>query len=156
MSVLADPSQGKIAYTSALSVGWAATDANAHMRGTAYLDAVNDARMHFLHEHGWPLERFILERIGPVLLREEVVYRRELRLGDTATIDVSLVDQTPNGDRFTLHNVIRRDHDNAIAFAVTSRIAWINLDHRKLARPPDDLRALIAALPAQTSCVIAP
>jgi acyl-CoA thioesterase FadM len=37
-------------HTTRVTVGWAATDANAHMRSTAYLDAINDCRTHFFHD----------------------------------------------------------------------------------------------------------
>jgi acyl-CoA thioester hydrolase len=131
-----------------MRVGWAAVDANAHMRSTAFLDAVNDARMHFFFDHGWPVDRFVLERIGPVLLRETIEYRHELRFGDFAAVDMSLVEQTPTGERFTLHNVMRRTSDDIVAATVTSTIGWIDLDRRRLTRRPDDLSALIGALPS--------
>jgi acyl-CoA thioester hydrolase len=118
------------------------------MRSTAFLDAVNDARMHFFFDHGWPLDRFVLELIGPVLLRETIEYRHELRLGDSATVETSLVEQTPTGERFTLHNVMRRDRDNLVAVTVTSTIGWMDLERRRLTRPPDELRSIIAALPS--------
>jgi len=128
-------------------VGWAATDANAHMRSTAYLEAAIDSRVDYLQRNGWPLSRFHAHRIGPVLLSDEVAYRRELRMGDEATIDLELAGASLDGARFRLRNTIRRADDYRVSATIVSNCAWVDLDQRQLSVPPADLFDVINALP---------
>ena len=146
MTVTEVPLLGATEHTTSLVVGWAATDVNAHMRSTAYLDAVNDCRMRYFHVHGWPVERFHAARIGPMVLGEQIVYRRELRMGDTATVEQYCAGLSPDGARWRLRNIVRRQSDGAVAATVTSDGAWVDLDRRCLVAPRDDVRALFAAL----------
>jgi acyl-CoA thioester hydrolase len=133
--------------TTHLTVGWAVTDANGHMRSTAYLDAVNDCRFLYFHRAGWTLERLHAARLGPILIAEEITYRRELRTGASATIEQALAGLSPDGARWKLRNTVRRDADGTVAAAVTSTGAWIDLDRRRLIEPPADLLAAFDALP---------
>jgi acyl-CoA thioester hydrolase len=142
MTTLADVTR----HATRFRVGWAVTDANAHMRSTAYLDAVNDCRMQYLHDRGWSLERFLSERVGPVLLDDQVNYRHELRLGDAATVDMALAGASLDGARVRLRNIVRREPDDKIAASVTSTIAWVDLDRRRLVVPPDDVHAVLTEL----------
>ncbi len=137
---------GPVEHVTHLVVGWAATDANAHMRSTAYLDAVNDCRVAFFHRGGWSLERFRAAGIGPVLLREEIAYRRELRMGDAATVDQALAGLSPDGSRWKLRNTVRHD-GGAVAATVTSAGSWVDLERRRLVAPPLELFELLASLP---------
>jgi acyl-CoA thioester hydrolase len=134
------------AFCTELTVAWAAIDANAHLRSTAYLDAVNDCRMQFFHVHGWPLARFQAERIGPVLLDEHITYSRELRLGDRAVVELTLAGLRHSGAAFRFRNVVRRTDDGAVAATVTSDGAWMDLDRRRLVTPPPAVVALLDTL----------
>lgn len=128
-------------------VGWAATDANAHMRSTAYLEAAIDSRVDYLQRNGWPLSRFHAHRIGPILVSDEVTYRRELHMGDVATIDLELGGSSPDGARFRLRSTIRRAEDHRISATIVSNCAWVDLDQRQLTIPPAELADVINALP---------
>jgi len=128
-------------------VGWAATDANAHMRSTAYLEAAIDSRVDYLQRNGWPMARFHARRIGPILLSDEVAYRRELRMGDVATIDLELAGSSLDGARFRLRNTIRRSDDHRISATVLSNCAFVDLDQRQLILPPAELVDVLSALP---------
>ena len=56
-------------------------DFNAHMRNTAYLDLSADVRMMYFAEHGFSMREFETLKIGPVILKDEIEYFRELKLG---------------------------------------------------------------------------
>ena len=74
-------------------------------------------------------------QIGPILFREEAVFRKEVRLGDALKIDLQLLSSHKNYSRWTIrHHLIK--NDNIIAAVITVDGAWINTAERKLATPP--------------------
>jgi acyl-CoA thioester hydrolase len=129
-------------YTKKLYAGWADMDFNSHMKNTAYLDKTADVRQMFLIEHGFPMEEFVRLRIGPVVMKDEVEYFREVGLQQEITVTYALAGQAPDGSRFLLRHEIFRS-DGKLAARVTSTGGWLNLDERKLIAPPP---ALLAAM----------
>jgi acyl-CoA thioester hydrolase len=125
---------------------WPDMDQNGHMRTVAYLEVAEDSRMQYFASRGYSMDSFARNRIGPVVTSDELSYRAELRLLDPAVVRLELAGLSADGGRFRLRNTIVRK-DGRTAATVTSTIAWLNLDERKLTTPPDDLRALIADLP---------
>ena len=59
-------------FTRRFRVRWSDADANGHLRNTA-----NDARVGLFASMGYDWPRFQSLRLGPVLFREELDYRRE-------------------------------------------------------------------------------
>ncbi len=123
-------------------VSWAHLDANQHMKNTAYLDLCVDARMMYFTEHGFPAREFERLQVGPVVMRDEVDYYRELRLLETVRVTFTLAGISDNGSRFRIRNEFFRS-DGAMAARVTSQGGWLDLAARKLVAPP---AALFAAL----------
>ena len=122
-------------YAKKLYAGWADMDFNSHMKNTAYLDKTADVRQMFLIEHGFPMEEFLRLRIGPVVMKDEVEYFREVGLQQEITVTYALAGQAPDGSRFLLRHEIFRA-DGKLAARVTSAGGWLNLDERKLIAPP--------------------
>lgn len=67
-------------YSKKLYAGWADMDFNSHMKNTAYLDKAVDVRQMFLIENGFPIEEFLRLQIGPVMMKDEVEYFKEVGL----------------------------------------------------------------------------
>jgi acyl-CoA thioester hydrolase len=86
-------------YTKKLYAGWADMDFNSHMKNTAYLDKTADVRQMFLIEHGFPMEEFVRLRIGPVGMKDEVEYFREVGLQQEITVTYALAGHAPDGSR---------------------------------------------------------
>lgn len=122
-------------------VGWGDLDGNHHMANRAFLDRAADTRVLFFAQHGFPVSRFSAERIGPVILREELVYRRELRLLDEFTVDLQLFGVSPDGMRFDLGNTFRTGGDE-VAAVVRSEGLWFDLDMRRPRLPLPELDAV--------------
>jgi acyl-CoA thioester hydrolase len=129
-------------YRKKLYAGWADMDFNSHMKNTAYLDKTADVRQMFLMEHGFPVEEFLRLRIGPVVMKDEVEYFREVGLQQEITVTYALAGHASDGSRFLLRHEIFRV-DGKLAARVTSIGGWLNLDERKLIAPPP---ALLAAM----------
>jgi acyl-CoA thioester hydrolase len=132
-------------YQKKFLAGWADIDFNAHLKNTAYLDRTADVRQLFLSEHGLPVEEILKLRIGPVMMRDEVEYFKEVRLLQEITINYALAGQAPDGSRFLLRHEIFRP-DGKLAARVASTGGWMNLDERKLVAPPPKLLAVMDQL----------
>jgi acyl-CoA thioester hydrolase len=129
-------------YTRTLYAGWSDMDFNSHMKNTAYLDKAADVRQMFLMEHGFPIEEFLRLRIGPVVMKDEVEYFKEVGLQQQIQVNYALAGHSEDGSRFLLRHEIFRA-DGKLAARVTSAGGWLDLAARKLIVPPP---ALLAAM----------
>jgi len=122
-------------------VGWSDVDGNGHMANTAFLDRAADTRFEFFAEHGFSAGRFIAEHVGPVIVRDEILYRKELRLLEEFTVDLEVLGLSSDGTRFELGNTF---HDLAgeLVASVASEGTWFDLDRRRPRAPPVDLDAV--------------
>ncbi len=133
-------------YTKIFIVRWSDADVNGHMRNTSYSEYATDVRMSFFADRGWPHARFEETRLGPVLLREELDYLRELRLGDTVEVDLTCVGLSPDGSRMLLAHDFWRPGSKKVARVVISG-GWLDLETRRLVVPPPPLQEVFAAMP---------
>jgi acyl-CoA thioester hydrolase len=104
--------------------GWADMDWNAHMANTAYLNKVVDARVLALADKGFPMEEFIRLRLGVVIMKDELEYKREVKWMEEI--------RRTNGD---------------LAARITSTGGFMDLDARKLVAPPPAVLAAYLSLP---------
>ena len=134
------------ATTRRFLAGWADMDWNSHMANTAYLSKVVDARVLALADRGFSLEEFIRLRLGVVIMKDELEYKREVKWMEEIDISFALAGLAPDGSRFRLRNEVRRA-DGELAARITSTGGFMNLDARKLVAPPDAILAAYQALP---------
>ena len=88
---------------------------------------------------------FAAAGIGPVVLRDEILYRRELRFQDEFTLSVALAGLSEDGSRLRLHNRIYRA-DGSFAASITSDGIWFDLRQRRRVAPPERLLAVLHAM----------
>lgn len=134
-----------IHYEQRFRVGWSDLDGNAHMGNTSYLDHASNTRILFFAENGFIAARFASEKFGPVVVRDELVYRKELRLTDEFTVDFETAGLSGDGVRFRVRNTFRNTANEVVA-AVTSEGVWFDLERRRSRVPPLDLDNLMHAL----------
>ncbi len=142
-------------YKKTLYAGWGDMDFNSHMKNTAYLDKVADVRQMYLIENGFPMEEFLRLRIGPVIMKDEVEYFKEIGLQQAITVTYALAGHAPDGSRFLLRHEIFRP-DGKLSARVTSAGGWMNLDRRKLVAPPPALLAAMNSLTKTSDFVVLP
>jgi len=121
-------------YTTSLTVRWADLDGNGHVANSKYLDYATQARFEFLADNGFTFGDARTKRIGPVVLSDFIEYRRELRMGAAATVDLALSGARRDGSRWQFTQTIRTG-DHLVA-TVTSIGAWLSLTERRLIQPP--------------------
>ena len=126
---------------------WADMDFNQHMRNAAFLGCSEDTRMRFLAANGFPMSEFERRRLGPVVLEDRLVYKREIRLLEGFSVDLQLAAITADARRMIVRNRFLRDSDGMLCATVDSTVLWFDLDARKPVAPPDALVALWRGLP---------
>ena len=132
-------------YEKTLFAGWGDMDFNAHMRNTAYLDKAGDVRMMFFSENGFPAAEFARLRIGPVVMKDELEYFREVGLLVELRVTLALAGLSGDATRFRLRNEFFLP-DGKMAARVTSAGGWLDLSLRRLAAPPASLSEAVGHL----------
>ena len=121
-----------------VDVRWSDLDPNVHLRHSVYYDWGAFCRVTFFQEHQLTTETMAQLRIGPILFREECVFRKEIRLGDKVTIDLQLVKAKKDFSRWTIQHTIMKNGDS-VAAILTVDGAWMDVTRRKLATPPREV-----------------
>jgi acyl-CoA thioester hydrolase len=115
------------------------------MANSCYLDYASNTRFLFFAQHGFPVSRFATEKFGPAITRDELVYRKELRLLDEFRVDFEAVGESTDGLRFRVRNTFRNTLNEILA-TVTSEGVWFDLEVRRPRPPPHDLGSLMRNL----------
>ena len=118
-----------------VDVRWADLDGNNHVRHSVYYDWGAQARMNFLTAFGLGTNALTELHIGPVLFREECIFRREIRFGDEITINIKTLKLRRDLSRFSIRHEIKRK-DGTLCATLTIDGAWIDTQARKLTAPP--------------------
>jgi acyl-CoA thioester hydrolase len=142
-------------YKKKFLAGWSDMDANAHMKNTAYLDKTADVRQLFLKDHGFPAEEFVRLGLGPVMMKDEVEYFKEVRLLEEISVDYALAGSSLDGSRFLLRHQIFRQ-DGKLAARVTSTGGYLSLAERRLIAPPPALFSAMESLDRTADFVVLP
>jgi acyl-CoA thioester hydrolase len=132
-------------YSKRLYAGWGDMDFNAHMSNTAYLNKCGDVRMMLLAENGFPICELARLKIGPVAMRDELEYVKEVKLMQELIVTAALAGLSDDGSRWAIRHELMRTDDKLCA-RVTSTGGWLDLNARKLIVPPEDLLAVTKML----------
>jgi acyl-CoA thioester hydrolase len=133
-------------FEKTLVAGWRDMDYNSHMANTAYLDRAADVRMMYFSENGFSAAEMLRMKIGPVIMKDEIEYFREVQLLQEIRVRFAIAGLAPDGSRFMIRNEFAHA-DGTRCAVVSSTGGWLDLNHRKLIAPPEPLRAALAALP---------
>lgn len=134
------------AYKQFFHVRWNETDFNGHMRNSAYLDIASDVRMLYFKDNHVTSKDFERLRVGPVVMKEEIEYFREMKLMDPIEVTYELAGMAPDGSRMILRNCCYRQ-DGQMSVRITSTVGWLDLDQRRLKAPPEPLLVAINNMP---------
>ena len=134
------------AFEEQFTARWSDVDANRHLRNTVFSDYATHTRFRLLEAHGFPQARFESLRFGPVMFREEIRYRREVRFGESVTVNVLFAGLSDDGSQWRVRQEVKRA-DGKQAALLTIDGAWMGLDSRKLVPPPAELLEIIRGLP---------
>jgi acyl-CoA thioester hydrolase len=133
-------------YVKHIEVRWSDLDPNFHLRHSVYYDYGAYCRIAFLDAHGLTAAFMAQNNLGPVLFREECVFRKEIRLGDAVSIDLHLLKAKEDQSRWSIQHHIYKNSDT-LAAIITVDGAWINTQLRKLAAPPEQVLHVFNNMP---------
>ncbi|MEO7312968.1 MAG: acyl-CoA thioesterase [Chitinophagaceae bacterium] len=121
-------------FSKQVEVRWSDLDPNFHLRHSVYYDFGAFMRTCFLIELGITPELFMKHHFGPILFREECVFKREIKFGDRVVVNASMVKARQDYSRWTIVHEIWKN-DNTLAAILTIDGAWMDTAKRKLYQP---------------------
>jgi acyl-CoA thioester hydrolase len=133
-------------YFREIQIRWSDLDPNFHLRHSVYYDWGAFCRVEFLNQYG--LTATVMQQLhfGPILFREECVFRKEIRSGDIVKMNLMLVKAKKDYSRWTIRHQILKNEEILCAL-ITVDGAWINTQQRKLATPPEQVIKVFSEMP---------
>lgn len=133
-------------YTKPVEIRWSDIDPNFHLRHSVYYDFGAYVRMCFLSENGLNTSVLAQQQLGPILFREECVFKREIHFSDAVTINLVLKQCSPTYSRWTMqHEIIK--NGEIVAAIITVDGAWMDTAKRKLVVPAAIVTPTFGKLP---------
>jgi acyl-CoA thioester hydrolase len=133
-------------FTLPVQIRWSDIDQNRHLRHSIYYDYGAMMRMALLSSGGLTTQKLEELKIGPILFREEAIFRREVKLEDKIILDAVVLKSTRDYGRWSLrHNIVRED--GTVCAIITVDGAWIDIEKRKLAIPSEFIRGAFEKFP---------
>ena len=129
-----------------IQLRWSDLDPNFHLRHSVYYDWGALCRIDFLNRFDLNANTMQRLHIGPILFREECVFRKEVRSEDKITIDLKLLKSRRNYSRWSIQHTIIKNGDIVSAIIIVDG-AWINTVERKLTTPPAEVENAFIAMP---------
>ncbi len=129
-----------------LQIRWSDIDANFHLRHSVYYDWGALCRVGYLEQHG--LTTSVMQQIGfgPILFREECVFKREIRLEDKVFVTLEIVKARRDFSRWTIRHLFYKE-ESTIAAILTIDGAWMDTTKRKLAPAPELGASVFSGMP---------
>ena len=133
-------------YIKPVEIRWSDVDPNFHVRHSVYYDFGAYIRMCFLTEHGLDTAVLRQNQLGPILFREECVFKREIHFNDTVFINLILKQCSATYSRWTMqHQIIK--NENIVSAIITVDGAWMNTATRRLTVPAEIVTPTFEKLP---------
>ncbi len=120
-------------------VGWRDVDPNGHVANMTYLEYAVDTRIGFFESQGFSPNNFLRHGFGPVIKSDLSEYFREAVMLDELRVTIENGGNSDDYSRFRVINTIYKS-DGELAARVTSIGGWLDLKHRKLIEPPEEIK----------------
>jgi acyl-CoA thioester hydrolase len=85
-------------------------------------------------------------KFGPILFREECVFRREIRSGDEIKMNLQLSRSRKDFSRWSIQHQITKT-DGILCAVLTVDGAWMDVMRRKLSSPPEKVHDVFEKMP---------
>ena len=137
-------------FTYPVQIRWADLDPNFHLRHSVYYDWGAYCRISFFYAHNLTADVLRQLNIGPIIFREECVFKKEIRFGDEITVDMTLTRARKDFSRWSVRHQVMKNKE-IVSAILTLDLAWLNVSERKLAIPTKEVCAVIDGLPRNES-----
>lgn len=133
-------------FSRIIQLRWSDLDPNFHIRHSVYYDWGAFVRVEFLNEYGLTSHVMQELKFGPILFREECVFRREIRSGDEIKMDLQLARSKKDFSRWSIQHQITKG-DGTLCSVLTVDGAWMDVVRRKLSSPPEKVCEVFERMP---------
>lgn len=133
-------------FSKKIEIRWADIDPNFHVLHSKYYDFAAYCRMSFMVENGITPALMIENNIGPVVFREECLFKSEIKFGDEITVTLMLDKISDDHRKWTMVNKLFINGDT-LAAVITVDGAWMDTKIRKITRPPEEFKKRFNAIP---------
>ena len=134
------------AFELPVQIRWSDMDPNFHLRHSVYYEWAAMCRIEYLTQHGLTPTLMQQLHFGPIIFREEGVFRKEVKFGDQVTINLKLIKGRKDYSRWTIAHEIKKS-DGILCATVTIDGAWLNTVERKLFIPPAEAVQVFQQMP---------
>jgi len=142
-------------YEKTIEIRWADLDPNFHVLHSKYYDFGAYCRMSFFTENGITVPLMQQHHIGPIIFREECLFRSEIKFGDVVTINLLLDKVTEDHRKWRFKHELWKNGDT-LAALITCDGSWMDTVARKVAAPPAVFRECFDAIPRSTGFKLIP
>jgi acyl-CoA thioester hydrolase len=112
-------------------------------------------RYHFFWNHGFPPEKFEQIGMGPVYTAIHAEFLREVRLGETVTIDYTVSGLSPQGTRWKVHHdIFKANGKKAVSLDLEGVV--LDMKSRKPTLPTPELLQLFEIIPRAQNFEVLP
>lgn len=133
-------------FSRIIQIRWSDLDPNFHIRHSVYYDWGAFVRVEFLNEYGLTAQVMQELKFGPILFREECVFRREIRSGDEIKMNLQLIRSKRDFSRWSIQHQILKS-EGAVCATLTVDGAWMDVVRRKLSSPPEKVHEVFDQMP---------
>ena len=133
-------------YSKNAEIRWSDIDPNFHVLHSRYYDYGAFCRLSFMTEQGIDPQFLSENNIGLILFREECVFKKEIKFGDSLLINLKLDKCNTDASRWSLRNELWINGD-ILAAIVTADGAWIDTKLRKVTSPPAVCKSVFDRMP---------
>ena len=125
-------------FTKQLSLRWSDLDPNFHVRHSAYYDFGAQHRIEILESLGLTMKVLQQQHFGPILFREECIFRKEIKLADKITMQTKVSQMRPDASRWSIVHEFMNE-ENKLCAVITVDGAWMDTKLRKIADPTPEI-----------------
>lgn len=133
-------------FSRIIQLRWSDLDPNFHIRHSVYYDWGAFVRVEFLNKYGLTSHVMQELKFGPIIFREECVFRREIRSGDEIKMNLLLSSSKKDFSRWSIQHQIEKS-DGTLCAVLTVDGAWMDVVRRKLASPPEKVHEVFSQMP---------
>ena len=129
-----------------VQIRWSDLDPDFHLRHSVYYDWGALCRIEYLNSKG--LTQAVMQQLhfGPIIFREEAVFRKEIKYGDSITVNLKLMKSRRDYSRWTIVHEIKKN-ENTLCAVLTIDGAWLQVIERKLYMPPSEVTNVFQQMP---------
>ena len=113
-------------YSKQVKVRWSDLDPNFHLRHSVYYDFGAFMRTCFLVEIGLTPKVFMQQQFGPIVFREECVFKKEIQFGDKIMVNASLLKARADYSRRTIIHKISKMMILSLPSSPSTAPGWIS------------------------------